>query len=199
MVEKKEKRKRKRKKIITGIMMMNFLQPRFFIEYLDFIKPHSNTYLLDIGCGGGKFIKKLSKKYNINLFGIDPAEEMVNYSKKINSLSIKTGKVGIQRGTVSNLPYSDDMFHIITAFRTIPHWPDLEQGLKDVYRVLKHKGIFIIINRYPKKGTKWWKMLQADKDGNYTSILKKVGFNDTMADTYFKKGWIIVTAQKGED
>ena len=42
--------------------------------------------------------------------------------------------------SVSDLPFSDNSFDIVTAIETYYFWPDKLKNLKEIYRVLKKDG-----------------------------------------------------------
>lgn len=116
---------------------------------------HGDVYdgdtVLDIGCGGGKTLQTLS---NINpsgkVYGIDFSEQAVRDSIKTNKMDVANGKVIVKQASVSNIPYPDQFFDTITAFQTHYFWPDLANDVKEVFRVLKHGGKFIIISELYK-------------------------------------------------
>jgi len=58
----------------------------------------------------------------------------------VNQRYINTGRVEILRASVESLPFSDDMFDLVTAVETYYFWPDLVENLKEIRRVLKPGG-----------------------------------------------------------
>jgi len=109
---------------------------------------------------------------------------------------IKNGRVGISQGSVSSLPYSDDMFDIVTAFETIQFWPNLSEDLKEIKRVLKPSGIFLIVNRHPKPDSKWTEFLQLHTPEEYRDSLNEAGYVDITIDDSSKSNWILALAKK---
>ena len=99
--------------------------------------------ILDVGCGGGINIKRMAEKAK-KVYGIDYSQESVNLSKEVNEDNIRQGKVEILKGSVEKLPFEDNTFDIITAFETIYFWPDIEKCFREVKRVLKPEGLFLI-------------------------------------------------------
>ena len=83
--------------------------------------------------------------------GIDHSRDMVNLSSQVNKQLIEEGRVVVDHGSVSNLPYSEDMFDVVTAFETIEFWPNLSEDLKEIKRVLKPGGQLLVVNRLPEK------------------------------------------------
>src|SRR5262249_43239941 len=83
--------------------------------------------ILDVGCGGGRTVKKLAAiATDGKAYGIDFSETSVAAAKKANKRWIQTGGVKIQHGSVSQLPFVDDAFDLVTAVETHFFWPDLD-------------------------------------------------------------------------
>ena len=94
-----------------------------------------------------------------------------------------------------------ETFDIITAFETIYFWPDINEAFKQVYRVLKVRGTFMICNESngenPKE-EKWTKIIQGMKIYNSEQIKKSLedaGFTDIKIHKN-KKGWLCVVCKK---
>lgn len=103
----------------------------------------SDDVILDIGCGGGININRMSKKAK-KVYGVDYSIESVKLSREVNLQEIYDGKVEVLKGNVADLPFEDDTFDIVTAFETVYFWPDIEKSFGEVKRVLKPGGIFLI-------------------------------------------------------
>jgi len=99
--------------------------------------------ILDIGCGGGININRMSKHAK-KVYGVDYSEESVNLSREVNDDEIKSGKVEVFKANVKKLPFEDDTFDVVTAFETVYFWPNIEKSFGEVKRVLKPGGIFLI-------------------------------------------------------
>ncbi|HET6935492.1 MAG TPA: class I SAM-dependent methyltransferase, partial [Candidatus Angelobacter sp.] len=102
--------------------------------------------VLDVGCGGGKTITKLANMASEGkVYGVDHSPDAVNMARKINHESVASGRVEVQEGSVSHLPFADDMFDVITAVETHFWWPDLAGDMQEVMRVLKPGGMLVIV------------------------------------------------------
>lgn len=99
--------------------------------------------ILDVGCGGGMNINRMSKEAK-KVYGVDYSIESVNVSREVNRQEIYDGKVEVIKGDVQKLPFEDNTFDIVTAFETVYFWPNIEQCFGEVKRVLKPGGIFLI-------------------------------------------------------
>jgi ubiquinone/menaquinone biosynthesis C-methylase UbiE len=106
---------------------------------------HDTMHILDAGCGGGAAIKELlNYSKNSIVEGVDYAEESVAQAKKYNQEELGK-RVFIRQGDVGALPYEDDCFDVITAVETVYFWPDLLKAMKEMHRVLKEGGSFMIL------------------------------------------------------
>lgn len=103
----------------------------------------ADDVILDIGCGGGININRMSKLAK-KVYGVDYSEESVNLSREVNDSEIRNGKVEVFKANVKKLPFEDDTFDIVTAFETVYFWPNIEKSFGEVKRVLKPGGIFMI-------------------------------------------------------
>jgi ubiquinone/menaquinone biosynthesis C-methylase UbiE len=102
--------------------------------------------ILDIGCGGGRTVSKLAARASEgHVYGIDYSPDSVAASQKTNARAIAAGRIKIQQGSVSRLPFADNTFDFITAVETHFFWPDLPSDMREVFRVLKPGGSFIVI------------------------------------------------------
>ena len=122
---------------------------------LTHIKIRDDDFCLDIGCGGGANLKRLlGKSSNGHITGVDYSEVSVQKSKKLNRAAIQEGRCEVLQGNVMNLPFSENTFHLVTAFETIYFWPGIQVAFQQVYRVLKNGGTFLICNESTGKNTK---------------------------------------------
>ena len=93
---------------------------------------------------------------------------------------------------------------IITAFETIYFWPDINEAFKQVYRVLKGSGTFMICNESNgenSKEEKWTKIIQGMKiynSGQVKKSLEGAGFTDIKIHKN-EKGWLCVVCKKDKD
>jgi len=169
------------------------------------IKPDS--CVLDIGCGGGKTVKEIASSVpKGKVYGIDYSEDMVQLSKKINDSLIKQNIVEIMYGTVSSLPFPDNMFDLTTAFETYYFWPDLINDLIEVKRVLKPGAFLLLVNevykddRFEKRNTRWVNLLdmKIHTPDEYKDFLSEAGYQIEKIDSLPEKNWITAVAQKSE-
>jgi ubiquinone/menaquinone biosynthesis C-methylase UbiE len=100
--------------------------------------------ILDIGCGGGVNIEKFLKLSTNNVDGLDYSEVSVNESIKRNHKAVNEKRCKIIQADVSKMPIDDEIYDFVSAFETIYFWPDLSKTFKEVLRIIKPNGQFVI-------------------------------------------------------
>lgn len=159
--------------------------------------------ILDIGCGGGVNVERFLKMTDEKVYGLDYSEISVEESTNLNKLAIEEGRCEIIQGSVSELPFEDNKFDIVTGFETVYFWPDFVNDLKEVHRTLKDDGIIFICNEtIPNETDQRQKELVELLDMKIYSeetmdlALREAGFYDVIS--FRKKGtdWVCVIAQK---
>ncbi len=109
--------------------------------------------ILDVGCGGGRTVEKLAAiATRGKVEGIDYAEGSIAASRAHNEQQIKAGRVGIEKASVSQLPFPDNRFDLVTAVETQYYWPDLPGDMREILRALKPGGKLLVIAETYKGG-----------------------------------------------
>ena len=113
---------------------------------LEHISIANHDTILDVGCGGGRTVNKLAAiAKQGKVYGVDHSEESIAFAKKTNAHWIEADRVEIRQASVSQLPFPDNTFNVITAVETHYFWPDLPADVHEVLRVLKPGGTFVLI------------------------------------------------------
>lgn len=169
----------------------------FGLRHLDFGKPQS---ILDIGCGGGANIKRMLalSPSSSRVDGIDHSEECVARSRRKNWRNVNRGRAIITVGDVSALDKPDKLYDVVTAFETVYFWPDIETAFREVYRVLKPGGAFLICNETDasrEQDVKYARIIDGMK--NYSpedlkGLLEAAGFSDIIVDVNKLKFMVVM-------
>ncbi|MDD5796186.1 MAG: class I SAM-dependent methyltransferase [Oscillospiraceae bacterium] len=172
---------------------------------LNHIDIEEDFTILDVGCGGGKTVSRLSKTaVKGKVYGIDYSQLAVKKSKKFNKKAIKRNQVQIDEGSVSKLPYIDNMFDLVTAVETYYFWPDKINDLKEIYRVLKPKGKLLLVFEMCKNESepdKWAEVeklakIKAVSEQEIRNNLLKAGFLKVRTYTKENTSWLCAIGQK---
>ena len=167
---------------------------------------NEDSKILDIGCGGGRNIERFAGQISENgrVVGIDYSEVSVEKSTKLNQDAIDAGKVNVLQGSVSEMPFYDETFDIVTGFETIYFWPDFINDLKEVNRVLKKDGLVFFCNEAVYREGQMEKYddlvelldMKIYSEDVLKESLEKTGFKDFKAYVDEEHDWICVTARK---
>lgn len=197
---------------VGGLMLwsMNRRHSRVTDWGLSHVSIRPNDTILDVGCGGGRTLAKLAAiATGGRIYGIDYSEESVAASKRTNRTAIEAGRMEILHASVSQLPFPDDMFDVVTAVETHYYWPDLVADLRQILRVLKTGGtVAIIAEAY--KGGKYDRVLQRLEAlqrrgimkyahltvGEHNDALSRAGYSGVQVFENYDKGWLCATGNK---
>jgi len=111
---------------------------------LDFCKFQSGETLLDLGCGRGATINYINSKYDYKICGLDISEKLISYARSIN----KDNEIILS--SADNILYENEFFHGVIAECTLSLMEGIQEVFKEVNRVLKKNGYFIITDVYAK-------------------------------------------------
>jgi len=116
------------------------------IEQLISLMNFSNEdSVLDAGCGAGRFIYRIKKKKNCQVFGIDTSRNMIKRAKK------RTPEASYLIADILHLPFRSRAFTAVVCYSVLWHIPSergslffngdiYEKGLKEFKRVLEVDG-----------------------------------------------------------
>ena len=161
--------------------------------------------ILDVGCGGGRTIQKLAALASQGkVYGVDYAKGSVLASLKKNAALIQANRVEIARASVSQLPFPEDRFDLVTAVETQYYWPDLVKDMQEILRVLKPAGTLVVIAESYKKGAHdsiqgpVMKLLKSSDLGveEHRELFQTAGYIEVQIFEERSKGWICGIGKK---
>ncbi|AOR24457.1 class I SAM-dependent methyltransferase [Clostridium taeniosporum] len=115
-----------------------FVAP-MYAEIINRIVSLKPKKLLDVGCGTGNILMKLSKNTNIELSGLDISEKMIEVARR----NIGT-KAELKVGDSEFMPWKNKTFDVILCNASFHHYPNPEKVLMEMRRLLKSSGTLII-------------------------------------------------------
>ena len=172
------------------------------LGYLD-VKEKDDV--LDIGCGGGMTLKRMSAMVGDgHLIGIDYSPVAVKESLRMNSEDVLSGKMEVLNNAVEKMPFANDRFDKIITVESFYFWPNPEENLKEVYRVLRKGGRFMIVAEVYDKPDMSEKHREEIEKYNLTNptkerfeeMLKAAGFSECKVHVRKDTDWICVEGLK---
>ena len=101
--------------------------------------------ILEIGFGPGKLINEMARTTTEGIIeGIDFSEAMLKHANKVNKHYILNGKVKLQKGECSSLPYDNESFDKLCSTNTLYFWKEPDKYFREMFRVLKYGGKIVI-------------------------------------------------------
>ena len=161
--------------------------------------------ILDIGCGGGATLHRLHDNLpEATLYGLDYSRTSLLKCSEENAKAIKHGKLNLVHSSVENMPFSDDAFDKIITVESFYFWPDPGENLKEVYRILKPGGRFLLISEvydngelseYSMNNIRNYHLFNPTPE-EFQELFEQAGF--TGVQMYFQEGeeWICIAAEK---
>jgi SAM-dependent methyltransferase len=173
------------------------------LSYFDW---RGDEQVLDIGCGGGATLQRMSAHIGAegHLTGLDYSEVSVAESRAFNAAEIESGHMDVLTGSVENLPFAADSFNKITTVESFYFWPDPAENLKEVRRVLKAGGTFLLIadiynheglSPKTKENIAKYEMFNPTLT-EYQQLFEQAGFVEVQIHTQTGEDWVCVEGRK---
>ena len=109
------------------------------------VKEANPETILDIATGTGDLAINLAETNAKKIIGLDISSGMLDIGKEKIKKKALSEKIDMILGDSENMPFKDNTFDAITVAFGVRNFETLENGLKEIYRVLKPNGTFVIL------------------------------------------------------
>jgi SAM-dependent methyltransferase len=129
--------------------------------------------ILDSGCGEGRFCRMLVDRGAAHALGVDLCEPMIDAAREL-----QTGRDAYHLADVQDLSFLEDhSFDLAVSYLNQCDLPDVKANNREIFRVLRPGGRFIIANLHPMRSAAGgW---QRTEDGTKQHVI---------LDRYFDEG-----------
>ncbi|MCR5601839.1 MAG: class I SAM-dependent methyltransferase [Ruminococcus sp.] len=188
--------------MLEGMNEHHYAVTGWALEFFDF---KENDRVLDIGCGGGETLRRMSVMTEKGkLTGADYSELSVKMSKEHNKADIESGKMKIIEASVEKLPFDNEAFDKIITVESFYFWPDPQENLREVFRVLAKGGKFLIVadingdaelDETDIEGIKKFSLYNPRLD-EFRMLLENAGFINVAVHTKDGQKWVCAEGNK---
>jgi SAM-dependent methyltransferase len=115
----------------------------------------SGKKVLEIGCGYGMVLTTGRKKFNAEMYGIEPGEQFQGAFSVCRELLEEQGLSAefVKKGVGEQIPFENNFFDIVYSSNVLEHVQDPPRVLAEAVRVLKPGGVMVCV--VPNYGS-WW-------------------------------------------
>lgn len=111
-----------------------------FVCIKDVVAKNKQIKILDVGCGKGRYIKNLIKKYpNNEYYATDLSLPVMKY--------FDLEGVEKRQGSLTDIPYDDSLFDVVYTCEALEHAVDIASAVKEMCRVTKSGGTVAILDK----------------------------------------------------
>ncbi len=101
----------------------------------------SEGKVLDAGTGPGTLARDIARSLpRLQVYGIDLSEDMIRLAREHAKREQLEERVHFDIGNIAHMPYPDQSFDLVVSTISMHHWYEIEQPLRDLYRVLRPGG-----------------------------------------------------------
>ncbi|SEQ06142.1 demethylmenaquinone methyltransferase / 2-methoxy-6-polyprenyl-1,4-benzoquinol methylase [Hyunsoonleella jejuensis] len=114
-------------------------------KVVSLVKAEAPKTILDIATGTGDLAIAMADTDAEKIVGLDISSGMLDIGKeKIHKKGLSS-KIEMVLGDSENMPFEDNTFDAITVAFGVRNFENLKNGLKEILRVLKPNGVFVIL------------------------------------------------------
>ncbi|HEX6551162.1 MAG TPA: class I SAM-dependent methyltransferase [Ktedonobacteraceae bacterium] len=126
---------------IYDVVMVRLTKRLYRRVIEDIVPVLSEGKVLDAGTGPGTLARDIARSLpQLQVYGIDLSGDMIRLAREHAKREQLEERVHFDVGNVAHLPYPDHSFDLVVSTISMHHWYELDQPLRDLYRVLRPGG-----------------------------------------------------------
>lgn len=113
------------------------------------LPPRPTDTILEVGCGGGVFLKR-ALAFGCRAIGIDHSPDMIANTGRLNANAVAEGRLTLQQADAANLPVADAVVDKVYCLNAFFFFPQPQDSLREMSRVLKPGGRVAVVTVPPE-------------------------------------------------
>jgi len=148
--------------------------------------------VLDIGCGTGKLLRQARTSWpDAHLIGVDPANGMIEMAQRL------TPSATFLTGTAEALPLQDASVDLALSTISFHHWHDQAAGLREIARVLRPGGYFLLVDlSFPDWLVRVLRLRRVHSRARLQALFQQAGLQVQTQHKVAWRGWLATVAKK---
>ncbi len=153
---------------------------------------HQPVSVLDVGCGTGKLLRRANTYWpEAQLIGVDPANGMIEMAKRL------TPNATFFTGMAEALPLQDASVGLALSTSSFHHWQDQAAGIREITRVLRPGGYFILVDAsFPDGLVRVFRLNRFHSPAQLRTLFIQAGLRVQTQQTLAWRRWLATVGQK---
>jgi ubiquinone/menaquinone biosynthesis C-methylase UbiE len=153
---------------------------------------HQPVSVLDVGCGTGKLLRRAATYWpEAQLIGVDPASGMIGMAKRL------TPNATFFTGMAEALPLQDASVDLALSTSSFHHWQDQAAGIREIARVLRPGGYFILVDAsFPDWLVRVFRLKRFHSPAQLRTLFIQAGLHVQMQQTLAWRRWLATVGNK---
>ncbi len=153
---------------------------------------HQPVSVLDVGCGTGKLLRRAYRYWpEAQLIGVDPAIGMIEMAKRL------TPYATFSTIMAESLPLDDASIDLALSTISFHHWQDQATGIREIARVLRPGGYFILVDAsFPDWLVRVFRLKRFHSPTQLRALFIQAGFHIQTQQTLAWRRWLATVGKK---
>ncbi len=153
---------------------------------------HQPVSVLDVGCGTGKLLRRANTYWpEAQLIGVDPANGMIEMAKRL------TPNATFFTGMAEALPLEDASVDLALSTSSFHHWQDQAAGIREIARVLRPGGYFILVDAsFPDWLVRVFRLKRFHSPAQLRTLFIQAGLHVQTQQTLAWRRWLATVGNK---
>ncbi len=153
---------------------------------------HQPESVLDVGCGTGKLLRRAYTCWpEAQLIGVDPANRMIEMARRL------TPNATFFTGMAEALPLQGASVDLALSTISFHHWQDQAAGIREIARVLRPGGYFILVDMsFPAWLVRLFRLKRVHSRARLQALFNQAGLQVEAQQKIARRGWLATVGKK---